>query len=261
MAQAWFIEQSTIRLDLHVPERCENPLSKKCAECWNIDLFLGTCTVLAENWGEQFVGSITAYGMYFSFLILPLGFIVRRSAVIWAGFTPLWGIMVAAILQSTIPNPRPIGACAGFWGNSCGMPSGHVTTSYCTLSFLMLMFVRAVRSKGPLSNRLRDVDCKQPKYIIGYLVLAIFLLVQMLMPLGRIYLHYHTPAQTGFGVLTGMAIGIMWFSIVLTFLGPRIGPWLETSFNVVNFRDDWTEQGKQQYELFTQRSENDLGTV
>jgi len=217
---------------------CFNPVSVNCSVCSPTEMTLGTCTVLADSPAQANLGAVTAWGMFLCFLILPAGLITRRTRLLWAGLTPIWGIILAAILQDTIPSIRPIGACMGI-GVTCGMPSGHVITSYSTISFLFLMWGRDLRLKG-LKQCISDMSTFFGVFLI--LIVSAFVTIQILMPVGRVFIKYHTSAQVGFGVLTGCLIGAFWFLLVLKFLGPKLGPWMERRLCC---NDDWTHAGEQ----------------
>jgi len=233
---------------LLIPERfrrqlalseCANPLASTCSACSPIEITLGTCGVLADSQLEANVGLVTAWGMFVCFLIPVVGVIVRRTRIIYAGLTPIIAIICAAVLQATIPSRRPVGACMG-QGSSCGMPSGHVITSYATVAFLFLMWARDIKLKGA---RRCISELLSPFGIALSIVVGGFVVVQLLMPVGRVMIKYHTPEQVGLGVLVGTMIGTAWFIIVLKFVGLRLGPFLERKLAYFGFQDDWSRVG------------------
>lgn len=159
----------------------------------------------------------------------------------WAGFSPLWGIILAYILQSTIPSIRPPGACTAN-GSDCGMPSGHVITAYSTITFLFFMWGRDLKLLGVQACLAYIMT---PLGFLSFLVIGTFVMIQILMPVGRIYIKYHTEAQVGFGVLTGFLVGATWFVVVLYVVGKYVGPWMEKKLSCLGVNDDWTHTGEQ----------------
>jgi hypothetical protein len=222
------------------PAACINPLSPNCSVCTSTELTLGTCGALADNFQEARLGLVTAWGMFVCFLIPIIGFLTRRTRIVWAGFAPLIAIIIAAILQEAVPSVRPPGACMAD-GTTCGMPSGHVITAYATITFLFCMWGRDLVLDGVRA-------CFGQLFtlygIMMFFVVGAFVIVQILMPLGRFYLKYHTEAQVGFGVLTGVLIGLTWFLIVLKFVGPKVGPWLEKHLKCLRVYDDWNASNR-----------------
>lgn len=190
--------------------QCENPPSPLCSNCTAAELFFSTCPVLADTSPQAGLGVATGWIMYLSFLIPLLLICFRRISLFWLSFTPYFGLLLGYILQSTIPSPRPPGACTKN-GDSCGMPSGHCIISYSTLTFLFIIWGTYIYYHG--LYRFVFPMKKSICHILFYLLFAAYVTILLLMPFGRVFIKYHTVEQAGIGVLTGFLLGTFWFLI------------------------------------------------
>lgn len=214
-------------------DECFNPQSPKCTSCLRLDLELGTCTALADHWFEGLVGGVTAWGMFACFL-LPLLLVGRRSTtILYCALAPIVAGIISHVCQMTIPSKRPAGACLRN-EYQCGMPSGHVLVAYATLAFIGLVVLRYLRETSTTLKSESIAIVEQSPVKTG-LFLA-FVLIQALMPFGRVFIKYHTIPQVAFGAISGVLIGMASFGFVRRKLAPKIGEWLEVNFG---FDNDW----------------------
>jgi hypothetical protein len=218
--------------------QCYNPNSPLCSSCSQIELILGTCLALGNSDADKGLGFITGWGMFACFWIIIFGVVSSRTSWFWAGFAPIWGIIVGSICQALVPSIRPPGACM-YGGTSCGMPSGHCSTAYACASYLLLAISCKIYKNG-FSKFITKY--KSPLNFTWFCTVCIFLCIQLLMAFGRVVIYYHTIEQVGYGFLTGVLIGGFWFLLVHFFFGPTVGSWMVRKLTCLKIKDDWNDE-------------------
>lgn len=215
-------------------------MDARCLACTAWEMQAGVCLVLAENAADAGLGAVTGYIMYISFAALPVWFVLcRRVSWLWVSIAMGLANAVGAICHAAVKNnsaKRPRGACSTN-GVSCGMPSGHVIVEYTILTFLLLKLARDVKVLG-WSELFEEV-----KTVTGFLKFVVwgsYCMILFLCPFGRMAIHYHTPAQVGYGCLTGILLAAFLF-IVFTLINPYVAPVLGRScFGRSWIRDDFS---------------------
>lgn len=224
------------------PAECYNPHDARCAQCAHIEMAFGACPVLGHTEFDRIIGAITGWGMYTCLLIPLLALALRRTSWLWAGFTPIWAIILSSILQSNIPSIRPAGCCS-LGEQSCGMPSGHCMTAYSTFYFILLARIRKYKRRAQHQQQQEEIAWVKALWMV---IVGVFMCVQFMMAYGRVAIHYHTKPQVFWGFTVGMCIGFAWYATVLCLFGPRVGPWLERKWACLGVVDDWNHPKQQQ---------------
>lgn len=113
-------------------------------------------------------------------------------------------------LKHWIQEPRPMSR-AQIW-TEYGMPSSH-SQFMCFFTQYVLLFI-LIRLHHMNNNNARM------ERLVRLLVLVVCSAATFLVCFGRIYLQYHTLGQVMVGVVVGLVVGTLWFSLTHWFLTP-----------------------------------------
>jgi membrane-associated phospholipid phosphatase len=211
---------------------CNSPLSPLCTqECSSFSIRLGCCGALADTPQLQSAGSFVSWCLLIYFFMPVLIVVLRTSTWVWVSMVLLFAIILNEIFQSTIEDVRPPGACVGS-GNTCGMPSGHCSTTWTVLTFLVLVWCREFQYHYRLAGAMRVL--KTPAGALRASMRVFLVVVTLMMPWARIVVYAHYPVQAAVGCVDGLVVGSLWFLLALR-LNPVLGPRLERCY----IRDDF----------------------
>ena len=91
---------------------CYNPNSPLCAQCSDFEMLLGTCTALAQSSADASLGFATGWAIYITFFVVTLYLVfTRRTSWFYAFIITFLSIALATVMQRSIGEIRPPGAC------------------------------------------------------------------------------------------------------------------------------------------------------